>query len=312
MAEPTLLSVAEVSFAYGGAGKTATPAVHPARDMDPSHDTDPFHETGTVTTGAGTARDIAPAPIGADTASLARTASTPVLYRLSFDVRRGDLLCILGPSGCGKSTLIQLVAGFLSPTEGSITMNGSRVTGPGTDRALVPQQTTLYPWLNVVQNVALPLKVQGVAAAERMRRAEEALAMVGLAHVARERPEHLSGGMQQRVMVARALVQNAQVLLMDEPFGGLDALTREKLQLELLKVWRETGVTIMLITHDVDEAVALATRALVMGAAPGRIVASLELDFSRRLASDAAAISDLRSNPAFVEARRTLREHLGV
>lgn len=237
-----------------------------------------------------------------------------VLHGLSFDLDTGELVCILGPSGCGKSTLVQLVAGFLTPTEGSITMNGARLTGPGTDRALVPQQTTLYPWLNVIQNVALPLRVQRVGYADRMRRAEAALAMVGLAHVRNELPGQLSGGMQQRVMVARAMVQEAKLLLMDEPFGALDALTRERLQRELLRVWRETGLTILLITHDVDEAVLLATRALVMGTGPGRIIAALDLDFGRQLADGHGSIRirAIRSSPAFTEAGQYLREQLGA
>lgn len=297
-----LLIVDQVAFAYRESSSARSVGATP--DSAGAASAAPARSDATPT--PPTRADAAPAerPTGA--------TAHRVLHGLSFTVDKGELVCILGPSGCGKSTLVQLVAGFLTPTEGSITMNGARITGPGTDRALVPQQTTLYPWLNVIQNVALPLKVQGIDYADRMRRAEAALAMVGLAHVRNELPGQLSGGMQQRVMVARALVQEARLLLMDEPFGALDALTRERLQRELLRVWRETGLTILLITHDVDEAVLLATRALVMGVGPGRIIAALDLDFGRQLADGHGSIRAIRSSPAFTAAGQYLREQLGA
>lgn len=233
-----------------------------------------------------------------------------VLHKLNVSINEGEFVCVLGPSGCGKSTLIQLVAGFLEPGAGTIYVDGVPNPGPGTDRALVPQQTTLYPWFNVIENVALPLQVQGIGVAERLRQAQAALDMVGLGKVATARPANISGGMQQRVMVARALVQKARLLLMDEPFGALDAFTREQVHAEMLRVWHDTGVTVLLITHDVEEAVLLATRVCVMGTEPGRIMGETQLPFGRQIAAGDVSVSAVRTKQEFVTVCQSVRQQI--
>jgi taurine transport system ATP-binding protein len=194
------------------------------------------------------------------------------LARTDLDIAAGELVTIVGPSGCGKSTLLGLVAGFLTASEGSVEVDGRAVTGPGADRGVVFQQPRLFPWMSVRANVEFGPRMAGVPRRERRTLAEEALTLVGLADVADRAPYELSGGMQQRAAIARALGGNPRVLLMDEPFAALDALTRERLQDELRRIWTATGMTVLFVTHSVEEAVHLGTRIIALSARPGRVV----------------------------------------
>ena len=200
---------------------------------------------------------------------------------VSLSIAPGEFVCVLGPSGCGKSTLLGALAGHWTPSRGSIRVDGTPVSGPHPDRGLVFQQHTLFPWKKVLDNVAFGLKMQGVGRSERRERARELLGLVGLAGFENRYPVQLSGGMQQRVEIARVLINHPRVMLMDEPFGALDAQTRLKMQELLLDVWARVNTTIIFITHDIDEALFLADRILVMSPRPGRIIDEIRLDFPR-------------------------------
>ena len=199
----------------------------------------------------------------------------------SIKIMPGEFVCILGPSGCGKSTLLNAVAGFISPTQGSVFVDGNIVEKPGPDRGMVFQQYSLFPWKTIRENVAFgPLRTgSGRAAAEGT--ANTFLSMVGLYDYADRYPAELSGGMKQRVGIARALANYPSVLLMDEPFGALDAQTRVMMQENLLQIWSKFRITVMFITHDIDEAIFLADRVLVMSASPGRIIADIDIELPR-------------------------------
>jgi len=228
--------------------------------------------------------------------------STTVLDQISLTVPDGGLVVLLGPSGCGKSSLLNIIAGFVPPRGGRATVSGRAITGPGADRGVEFQDDALLPWLDVIGNVALPLQLKGVARSAREERARQFLDLVGLQGVEHRAIWELSGGMRQRVGIARALAADPEVLLMDEPFGALDALTRERMQELLLKVWRATGKTIVLVTHGVEEAVFLATDLVLLSPRPARIALHLPLQFGRRHADgeDARAIKSL---PEFVATR---------
>jgi NitT/TauT family transport system ATP-binding protein len=200
---------------------------------------------------------------------------------VSLSIAPGEFVCVLGPSGCGKSTLLGALAGHWTPSRGSIHVDGAPVAGPHPDRGLVFQQHTLFPWKKVLDNVAFGLKMQGVGRRERRERARDLLGLVGLAGFEDRYPIQLSGGMQQRVEIARVLINHPRVMLMDEPFGALDAQTRLKMQELLLDVWARVNTTIIFITHDIDEALFLADRILVMSPRPGRIIDEIRLDFAR-------------------------------
>jgi NitT/TauT family transport system ATP-binding protein len=195
----------------------------------------------------------------------------PALGPIDLDVAERELVCLLGPSGCGKSTLLNIVAGFLAPTTGRVLVGGTPVTGPGADRGVVFQEYVLFPWLTVAGNVEFGLTLKGVTAEERRRTAARYLEMVGLRAHAEKFPVQLSGGMKQRVAIARALANSPAIILMDEPFGALDAQTREVLQDELSRIQRVEHKTIIFVTHSIREAVYLAERVVVMTSAPGRI-----------------------------------------
>jgi NitT/TauT family transport system ATP-binding protein len=197
--------------------------------------------------------------------------ATPALLDIDLDVAEREFVCILGPSGCGKSTLLNLVAGFLRPSAGEILVNGRAVTGPGADRGVVFQEYVLFPWLTVAGNVEFGLRLSGVAADARRRTVARYLDLVGLTAHAAKYPVQLSGGMKQRVAIARALANNPAIILMDEPFGALDAQTREVLQDELGRIQRVEHKTVLFVTHSIREAVYLADRVVVMTSAPGRI-----------------------------------------
>ncbi len=212
----------------------------------------------------------------------------------SFDVTAGSIAVVVGPNGSGKSTLLRLIGGLLAPDSGEIRIDDRAVEGADPRVGIVFQEPRLLPWRDVVGNVALPLELAGVARPAREERARELLDLVGLSGFDGARPHQLSGGMRQRAAVARALVREPGVLLLDEPFSALDALTRERLDLELLRLWERTGTTIVLITHDIAEAVFLADRVLVLSARPGRVVADVPVDLPRprdRSSMDAAAFS---------------------
>ena len=218
-------------------------------------------------------------------------------------VEPGELVTVVGPSGCGKSTVMDMLAGFHPPTTGQIRVGGRPVTGPGADRGVVFQQPNLFPWLTVRKNVELGPRLAGVGARERRRTAEQLLSLVGLEQFADRKPYELSGGMQQRAQIARVLTNDPEIILMDEPFGALDAITRERMQSELLAVWAARGKTVLFITHDVDEAVFLGTRVLVMSARPGRVV----LDLPAGLGGDPA---HRRSLPEFAALRDQVAQRI--
>ena len=208
---------------------------------------------------------------------------------VSVQVEPGEFLCLLGPSGCGKSTLLGALAGHLRPSRGAISIDGDVIDGPHPDRGLVFQQHTLFPWKKVLENVAFGLKMKGVGRAERTARALEMLALVGLKGFEKHYPSQLSGGMKQRVEIARVLINHPRVMLMDEPFGALDAQTRLMMQQLLLDVWARVKTTIVFITHDIEEALFLADRILVMSPRPGRIVDEIAIDFARPRAAGLVA-----------------------
>jgi len=200
---------------------------------------------------------------------------------LSMDIHASEFVCVLGSSGCGKSTLLSLIAGFLRPRSGTVTMDGRPITRPGADRGVVFQEYALLPWKNVRDNVALGLKFRGVPRAERERTADEFLKLTNLADAGDKFPFELSGGMKQRVALARTLANRPEVMLMDEPFAAVDAQTRMTLQEELLRLWNHSRVTVLFVTHSVDEAVFLADRVVVLTSGRGRVRASVAIDIPR-------------------------------
>jgi len=230
---------------------------------------------------------------------------------LDLQVRDGEFLTLVGPSGCGKSTVLDLVSGLSSPVAGSVVVDGRPVTGPGLDRGVVFQQYTLLPWRTALGNIEFALEaLGGLTRAERRDRAREYLDLVGLTDFAGRYPHELSGGMKQRVAIARSLSYGPEVLLMDEPFGALDAQTRERLQEELLQIWRRTRTTIVFITHDIEEAVFLGQRVAVMSARPGRIEKVIDIALDR-----GAPEIDTRSTAQFAQYRHqiwTLLRHPGA
>jgi len=204
--------------------------------------------------------------------------SLVALRDINMQVKTGEFVCVVGASGSGKSTLLRLVAGLELPTAGEIAIDGVPVIGPGSDRGMVFQSYTLYPWMNVSANVGFGLKLQGMPAAMRRERVDYYLSVVGLSKFAQSLPKELSGGMKQRVAIARALASQPKILLMDEPFGALDAQTKENMQQFLLQLWHQTGTTILMITHDVEEAVFLSQRIYVLTTQPGSIRTELRLE----------------------------------
>ena len=212
-------------------------------------------------------------------------APTRALEPINLRVGNNDFVTILGPSGCGKSTLLRIIAGLDRPTSGRVILDGSEVAGPGADRGMVFQSYTLFPWLTVRENIAFGLRERGISEAERGKIADGFIHRVGLSGFENHWPKQLSGGMQQRTAIARAFIHDPRLILMDEPFGALDALTREQMNLEMLRIWRESGKTIIFVTHSIQEAVFLASHCAVLTAGPARMAEyfPIELPFPRAL-----------------------------
>jgi sulfonate transport system ATP-binding protein len=210
-----------------------------------------------------------------------RGSFTPALQNIDLEIEQGEFICIVGPSGCGKSTLLHLIAGLDRPTSGEITVDGAPVQGPGTDRILLFQELGLFPWLTVRKNVEFGMKMAGVTKDERRERAQKFLRMVHLSHFEDHYIHQLSGGMKQRVALARSLALHPKILLMDEPFAALDAQTRDMLHDELERLWKETAPTIVFVTHNVREAVRLGDRVLLMSFRPGRIKSQFQVKLQR-------------------------------
>jgi NitT/TauT family transport system ATP-binding protein len=205
---------------------------------------------------------------------------------VSFEVGRGEFVCVVGPSGCGKSTLLRVLSGLLLPTGGQVYLRGEPLNGPCRDVGIVFQKANLMPWRTTLQNITLPLEIQGMNAALARQRAAELIRLVGLEGFDQNYPHELSGGMAHRVAIARALIHDPEILLLDEPFGSLDALTRERMNLELLRIWQARRKTVVMVTHNIQEAVFLADRVIVMTVRPGRVTASLPVMLPRPRSQD--------------------------
>jgi NitT/TauT family transport system ATP-binding protein len=227
------------------------------------------------------------------------------LYNISLAIRKKEFVSLLGPSGCGKTTLIRIIAGLIPADRGEVVVNGQTVTAPGRDRCMVFQQFGLLPWRTVLSNVEFGLEIEGLAKEERRHVAEKYLELVGLKGFEHYYPHQISGGMQQRVGIARALSKQPDILLMDEPFGAVDAQTREQLQEELLKIWNQTDTTVLFVTHSIDEAIYLSDRVVVMQARPGRIKEEVTVDLPRPRWE-----GDVKADPRFAQLRSQLRESL--
>jgi NitT/TauT family transport system ATP-binding protein len=240
-----------------------------------------------------------------------RDAPVHALAATDLAVAEGEFLVLLGPSGCGKTTILRMIGGLIEPTAGALLVEGRPLWREGTresaalsDLGMVFQDANLFPWLTIEQNVALPLELKGIGKAERLARARELAALVGIAGFERRWPRELSGGMRQRAAIARALSYDPRILLMDEPFGALDAMTREAMNLELQRIWLETKKTVVLVTHSIAEAVFLADRIVLLSPRPGRIDTVLSVDFARPRAPL------LQSTPEFQAIVRNLRVRL--
>jgi NitT/TauT family transport system ATP-binding protein len=233
-----------------------------------------------------------------------RSSEVVALGGVDVHVDTGEMVSLVGTSGCGKSTLLRIVAGLETPTSGDVLVDGEPVIGPGPDRGMVFQGYSLFPWLDVAENIAFGLRLAGTGKADRRERVDELLGIMGLSEHARRLPKELSGGMRQRVAIARALAPEPDVLLLDEPFGSLDAQTRLSMHEFLRSVWRRTGATILLVTHDVDEAVYLSGRVYVLHAHPGRIVEEITMT------CDVEMGPAVKRSPQFLDVRDEIHDLL--
>ena len=232
-----------------------------------------------------------------------RDGDVPSLRPLDFHINEGEFFVVVGPSGCGKSTLLKMISGLLAPSSGEILVDGERVTKPHGNVGIVFQNALLLPWRNILSNVMLPIDMKKLPRDEYLPRAKELLKLVGLEGFEKKLPWQLSGGMQQRASICRALVHDPKIMLMDEPFGALDAMTREKMNVELMRIQRETGKTVLLITHSIPEAVFLADRVLVMTERPGSIAAIYEVALPR------PRTLAMMGSPEFAVLAQTIRAH---
>ena len=230
------------------------------------------------------------------------SGTVEALRDVDFSVQEGEFVCIIGSSGAGKTTLFRIIAGLEEATDGTVWLDGEPIEGPGTDRGMVFQEYGLFPWRTVLGNVAFGLEQREMTKAARRERAEEMLDLVGLGEFVDSYPKELSGGMKQRVGIARALAVDPEILLMDEPFGSVDAQTKQRLHGELLDIWRETGKTVMFVTHDVDEAVTLADRVVVLTGSPGSVHEVVDVELPR---------PRVRTDEAFAEYEERLRDAIG-
>lgn len=230
---------------------------------------------------------------------------TLALSDVNLEIRKNEFVTLLGPSGCGKTTLMRAIGGLVTPTTGSVMVNGKQVRGPNLDCAIVFQNFALMPWASVLQNVAFGLEMRGVGKAERMEKAREAIALVGLRGFEDKYPKQLSGGMQQRVGLARALVVSTPIMLMDEPFGALDQQTRRYMQEELLNIWQQDQRSVVFVTHDMEEAILLADRVVLMSNRPGRIEEVLDINFERPRNPE-----EVERMPEFIELKEYLWNRL--
>jgi len=233
--------------------------------------------------------------------------AAPAIERVSLDIAKGDFVVLVGRSGCGKTSLLNVAAGLVEPARGVATTGGRPITGPGPDRAVVFQNDALFPWLTARENVAFALRLRGVHPQERARRADKLLKLVKLDNAGDKHIWELSGGMRQRVGLARALAAEPEFLLLDEPLGALDALTRERMQTTLLDLWAAAQVGVLMVTHGIEEALVLATRIVVLAPGPGRIVRTVETGFSRRYAAG-EPIRSIKADSAFAAARADLTD----
>jgi len=222
-----------------------------------------------------------------------RYSSLVVLKDINLHIAQGEFVCVVGESGCGKSTLLRLIAGLDTPTAGEIQVDGVRVTGPGADCGIVFQSYTLYPWMRVAENVEFGLKLQGIPKIKRREQVAYYLKMVGLSEFAKALPKELSGGMRQRVAIVRALVCQPKILLLDEPFGALDVQTKEVMQQFMLEVWQRTGTTILMITHDVEEAIFLSQRIYVLSSQPGTVKQEIKIKLPKE------STEEIKDHPIF-------------
>ncbi|MDP7436427.1 MAG: ABC transporter ATP-binding protein [Candidatus Marinimicrobia bacterium] len=227
--------------------------------------------------------------------------SIQALKDVTLEIEEGQIITVLGPSGCGKTTLLNIIAGFLAPTEGQVVLNDQTVLGPGAERGMVFQQGALFEWMNVRSNVAFGPRMKGMPKDEQNQKVQHLLEVVGLRDFEDKAVYELSGGMQQRVALARCLANDPDVILMDEPLGALDALTREKMQGLVLKLWKETGKTIMLITHSVEEAVLLGERLLVLAPRPGRILKEYKLPYAEM--GSGMDLREVKKSDGYIETR---------
>lgn len=241
---------------------------------------------------------------GVDVSYTSKNGSIKALENITFNIYSGEFLCVLGPSGCGKSTLLKILAGFIRPTAGKVLLSGEEITGIDWHRGVVFQHPPLYAWYTVRDNVAFGPKMRHVSKEKYRKMTDEYLSKVQLTEFADQRIYELSGGMKQRVAIARALINDPEILLMDEPFGALDALTRESMQNLTRTIWQDTGKTIFFITHDVEEALLLATRIIVLSHHPGRIIEDIHVDFSRQIVGSGSM--DVKFSKDFYQQREKL------
>lgn len=236
-------------------------------------------------------------------------AAVEVVRDLTFELRRGEFACLVGPSGSGKTTLLKIISGLMKPTSGRVLLEGKEIVGPPKKLAVVFQEygRSLFPWMRVRENVELPLKVKGVPKAERAKVVDEALAAVGLSHVPRHYPWQLSGGMQQRVAIARAVAYQPEILLMDEPFAAVDAQTRADLEDLVRVVWKQFGITILFVTHDIDESVYLGERVVVLSSSPTVVQDDIQVDLPEERDQ-----LETRSLPRFTELRHRVYEEIQI